>query len=190
MRKKLLIFIVLMVGAFIAGIVFAPLLQEKTYHLKEWIKRPVSLPPVSKVVTLYFSTPEDELLVPVERKIIINDNRNINDQIRKIIQELIKGPQTSSFLSTLPPQTKLRAVYTREDVIYVDFSSSLIENHPGGTSAELVSIYSIVNTLLENFPSYSRVQILIEGKPHSTLAGHIDIRQPFRKNTKIIKTTE
>ena len=185
MRKKVFIFIALLTVAFIAGIIFAPFLQESTYQLKEWVGRTISYPPLTKVATFYFATPEEQFLVPVKRKIPVEEE--VNSQIKTILQELIKGPQGTSFVPTLPPETKIRATYTKENIIYVDFSSSLKKNHPGGTSGELVSIYSIVNTLLENFPSYSWVQILIEGEPHQTLVGHIDIRGPFAKNNDIIK---
>ena len=186
MRKKVLIIIAFLVIAFIAGIVLAPLLQEATYQLKEWVGKATSPLPVSTVVTLYFSAPEEQFLVSVKRKIPAEGE--INDQMRAVIQALIEGPQNTSLTSTLPSETRVRAIYTREDIIYVDFFSSLVEQHPGGTSGELVSIYSIVNTLLENFPSYSKVQILIDGKTHHTLVGHIDLRGPFTKNTDIIKS--
>lgn len=186
MRKKNLIFAALLVTSFIAGIIFAPFLQEATYQLKEWAGKPTLFPPTSKTVTVYFSTSDKELLTPVEKKIVVEGE--INNQIKAVLQELIKGPQNTALSPTLPSDTKIRAVYTKDEIIYIDFSSLLVKKHPGGTSAELVSIYSIVNTLLENFPSYSGVQILVEGRPQETLAGHIDIREPFTKNEEIIKS--
>ena len=69
----------------------------------------------------------------------------------------------------------------------MDFSSALAEDHPGGSTGELITVYSIVDTLLTNFPSQSKVQILIQGKPRETLSGHIDIRKPLSKNTDIIR---
>jgi len=185
MRKKILVFFGLLVVSFIAGIIFAPFIQEGSYQLKEWVDRSIHPPTRSRVVILYFSTPEEEVLAPVERKIIIQ--KETNSQIKATLQDLIKGPQDTSYEPTLPAETKIRAVYVRETTIYVDFFSPLTEKHPGGTSAELISIYSIVNTLLENFPPYSQVQILIDGKPQQTLAGHIDIRGPFTKNSEIVK---
>jgi len=98
-----------------------------------------------------------------------------------ILEELIKGPTNSSLSPTLPSQTEVRALYI------MDFSSSLKEKHPGGSTGELLTVYSIVDTLLANFPSQSRVQILIQGQPRETLAGHIDIREPLSKNTDIIR---
>ncbi|MBE0478037.1 GerMN domain-containing protein [Candidatus Aerophobetes bacterium] len=185
MRKKILVFFGLLVVSFIAGIIFAPFIQEGSYPLKEWVDKAIHPPGISRMVILYFSTPEEEVLTPVERKITLPEGTN--SQIKAILQELIKGPQDTSYEPTLPAETKIRAAYVRESTIYVDFFSPLTEKHPGGTSAELISIYSVVNTLLENFPAYSQVQILIDGKPQQTLAGHIDIRGPFAKNSEIVK---
>jgi len=185
MRKKTLLFILIAGISFIVGIIISPYLQETTYTLKKWVQKPRTSPVPGKLVRLYFCLPESEILVPVERKILINGN--INQQIKRVLEELIKGPGQADLAPTLPPQTRIRAVYTRKDTIFVDFSSSVVENHPGGTSAELVSIYSVVNTLIDNFPPYSKVQILLEGKPQNTLAGHIDLRQPFTRRGEIIK---
>ncbi|MCD6575184.1 GerMN domain-containing protein [Candidatus Aerophobetes bacterium] len=187
MSKKFFAFIALVVGAFIAGIVFSPFFLGTTYQLKKWVGNISSPTQVSKVITLYFSTPDEQFLVPVKRRIIFDKEQSVNDKVRRVVEELIKGPEKEFLSPTLPQEAKIRAVYIKEDIIYIDFTPSLAKNHPGGTSAELMSVYSIVNTLLENFPSYSRVQILIEGTPHKTLVGHIDIRGPFKKNTEIIK---
>ena len=52
-------------------------------------------------------------------------------------------------------------------------------NHPGGSTAELQTIYSVVNTLTLNFPGIKKVQLLIDGSVHDTLAGHIVISIPL-----------
>ncbi len=183
-RKRILIYIVVGVVFFAAGVLVVPLLQEKGYQIKEWITKP-SPPQEMKIVKLYFSESAGERLVSEERKIIASPQ--IGEEAKLILKELIEGPKDSSLNPTLPSQTEIRAVYVRDDCFYVDFSSSLKEKHSGGSTGELLTIYSIVNTLLENFPSQSQVQILIQGKPAETLAGHIDIRNPLSKNFSVVK---
>ncbi|MEA3485362.1 MAG: GerMN domain-containing protein [Candidatus Aerophobetes bacterium] len=185
MRKHLLIYILMGVAIFIAGVVVAPLIEEKGYRIKEWIIKPSPPAPQLKEIKLYFSTSKGNYLFPEKRKIIASSE--LNKEAKLTLKELIKGPTDSSLFPTLPPQTEVRAVYIKDDCIYVDFSSSLSESHPGGSTGELLSVYSIVNTLLTDFPSQSRVQILIQGEPRETLAGHIDIREPLGKNTDIMK---
>jgi hypothetical protein len=42
----------------------------------------------------------------------------------------------------------------------------------------------VVNAITVNLPAIMRVQILIDGKEADTLAGHVDLRHPLRKNLK------
>jgi len=181
--RRFLIYALIVIVVFTAGMMFAPLLQEKAYQLKEWFAKPP--PPDMKRVKLYFSESKSKYLVYEERKIVAS--LEIIEEVKSILEELIKGPHDSSLSATLPPETEIRAAYIRDNCLYIDFSSSLRDNHPGGSTGELLTVYSIVNTLLDNFPSQSYVQILIEGMPEETLAGHIDIRNPLGKDIDIMK---
>src|SRR5205085_914653 len=48
-----------------------------------------------------------------------------------------------------------------------------------GSHDELLSVYSIVNSLTVNFPAIKRVQILVDDRPADTLAGHVDLSRPL-----------
>ncbi len=190
-KKKTLLWVGIIIVAFVVGIFFAPLIRERAYKIKEWIVKPSLPPPQTRIVSLYFSLPQGEYLVPQQRKIFLPPSGNEkNREIKAVLEELIKGPKDKDLSPTISPETKIRAVYIKDGIIYVDFSSSLKEKHPGGTTGELLTIYSIVDTLLDNFPSYSRVQILIQGEPQATLVGHIDIRNPLSLNSDIIKSPQ
>jgi hypothetical protein len=68
---------------------------------------------------------------------------------------------------------------TPAEVAYLDFAAGSFSNHPGGAGAELLSIYSIVNTLVLNVDGIRSVKFLIGGRESVTLAGHSDLRFPF-----------
>ena len=51
---------------------------------------------------------------------------------------------------------------------------------------ELMTVYTIVNAVLTNLPDLQEVQILIGGQEADTLAGHVDLRRPLRKNDSLI----
>jgi len=187
-KKKILLWVGVIIVSFVVGIFFATLIREKAYEIKKWIVKP-SPPPRARMVKLYFSLAQGEYLVPQQRKILLPESDNEeNKEMEVVLEELIKGPKNKDLFSTIPPETRVRAVYIKDEIIYVDFSSSLKEKHPGGTIGELLTVYSIVDTLLDNFPSYSRVQILVQGEPQTTLVGHIDIRHPLPRNSEIIKS--
>ncbi|MBW1775858.1 MAG: GerMN domain-containing protein [Deltaproteobacteria bacterium] len=112
---------------------------------------------------------------------------NVVQRARVMVSALIDGPK-AALTPTLPAETKLLALHvTDSGTAYVDFSRVISEKHPGGSLSELLTIFSVVNTLSLNIPEIKAVKILIEGREAKTLAGHIDIRFPFRPNLLMVK---
>jgi len=122
-------------------------------------------------VKVYFGSPDSLDLLSEEREIYLTEREE--DQIKQVIHELIKGP-VEDLTPVLPAQCELREVFIADRVAYLDFSRTLKENHPGGSTQELVTVYGIVNTIVDNFNSIDMVQLLIEGQEVDTLAGHIN----------------
>ena len=71
---------------------------------------------------------------------------------------------------------------TEKGDAYVDLSREASAAHPGGSLNELLTVYTIVNAVTANLPAVTAVQLLIDGKPVETLAGHVDLRRPLEKN--------
>ena len=98
-----------------------------------------------------------------------------------------KGPQ-QGLARTIPAETAVRALYlTPAGICYLDLTSGVAENHPGGIRSELLSIYSIVNSLVLNVAEIEAVKILINGDESMTLAGHIDLAIPIKANMLLIR---
>ncbi len=136
-------------------------------------------------VLLYFSDSEGEYLIGEKRQIL---RKNVvKEEAKEMIIELIKGPK-EKLISTLPPRTKLLTLQIHDvGVAKVNFNSALSKDHPGGSTAEMMTVYSIVNSLALNFPQIKRVQFLIDGKPIETIAGHISLKQPVPPKPDLIK---
>jgi germination protein M len=132
-------------------------------------------------VNLYFSDSQAMYLVPEKRKI-----SQIPSLARQAVIELIKGPESSDLYPAIPQGTKINEVYIADDIVYIDLSKEIFENHPGGSSGELMTVYSIVNTLTE-IPPIKGVQILVEGNEMESLVGHIDISMPLLRDEDWIK---
>ena len=121
-----------------------------------------------------------------EQRAVIHPDGTV-DFVRAIVEALIKGPQ-EGLLQTIPSGTKLKAVYVTPDgVSYVDLSKEIRHNHPGGSNTELLTIYSIVNSLVLNVPEIKRVKLLIDGNEVLTLAGHINLQFPVKANMLLIR---
>jgi len=142
-------------------------------------------PPEKRSVTLYFSDEEGEFLVPEKREIL--KKGRTEEEAGEMLTELIKGPKGKT-IPTLPPQTKLLSLQLEEGgLAQANFSGALARNHPGGSSAELMTVYSIVNSLSVNFPEIKRVQILVDSREIETIAGHLSLRKPLSPNQGLLK---
>jgi spore germination protein GerM len=138
-----------------------------------------------KEVVLYFSDREGEYLVGEKRE--ISKKNEFKEEAKEAILELIEGPK-GKLIPTLPPRTKLLTLQiSGEGLAKVNFSLALSKDHPGGSSSEVMTIYSIVNSLSLNFPQIKKVQILIDGKPVETITGHLSLKQPVSPKPDLIK---
>ena len=132
---------------------------------------------VKSAVHLYFGDAQGRYLVAEQR--IVDKPVGGAAFAAQLIGALIGGP-TQGATRTLPVEARLDAIYvTAAGVAYVDFAANSFFSHPGGIGAELLSIYSIVNTLVLNVDGIRSVKFLIGGREAATLAGHADLQSPF-----------
>lgn len=158
-----------------------PIVTKEVPYKEE--KKEVEPVPTEEMVevNLYFSDSQAMYLVPEKRKI-----PQTPSLARQAVIELIKGPESSDFYTTIPEGTQVNEVYIADGIAYIDLSEEIFKNHPGGSSGELMTVYSIVNTLTE-IPPIKSVQILVEGNEMKSLVGHIDISMPLLRDEDWIK---
>ncbi|MFW6140921.1 MAG: GerMN domain-containing protein [Acidobacteriota bacterium] len=138
----------------------------------------------TKEMVLFFVSEEDDLLRKEEREMPIDSTKE--HQVERLIQELILGSE-EGWLSPFPPETKVKGIYvTKNRIAYIDFSSEFQTGHPSGSSAEISTIFSVVNSITYNFKSIKKVFILVDGTEQETLAGHIDLRRPLLPRLDLI----
>jgi hypothetical protein len=146
---------------------------------------PVSETARLRRVHLYFSGPDHTFLVAETRE--LPDSSDPSELGKHIVQALVDGPRSQG-VRTLPASTVVRNVFITDDgTAYVDFSEEVTKGHPGGVQTELVSIYSVVNSLVLNLEGILAVKLLIGGQEADTLAGHMDLRFPFKANILLVK---
>jgi len=182
----LLVFaIVLGFGAsFFLGKLFLP--RPESVSLSSRVSDPTSVrEAITRKVHLYFADRKGNYLQAEERKILAEDTISA---IEAIIAALLEGPDDPKLVSTIPAGSRLLHIFVTDDgTAYLDFNSELSRLHPGGITAERLTLYSIVNSLVLNLEKVERVQLLFEGKPASTLSGHLDIRQAKTANLLIVR---
>ncbi len=181
-RGGKILFLLILMG--IIALIFYLFRQDIINLLKPRLEK-WSLVEKKKEVLLYFSDNEGEGLIGEKRKIL--KKNVVKEEAKETIIELIKGPK-GKLISTLPPRTKLLTLQINDaGLAKVNFTLALSKDHPGGSSAEIMTVYSIVNSLALNFPQIKRVQILIDGKPIETIAGHLSLMQPLSPKSDLIK---
>ncbi|RPI50576.1 MAG: hypothetical protein EHM55_21055 [Acidobacteria bacterium] len=131
---------------------------------------------------LFYVDEQGTGLTGVEREVLYGEGTV--EQAKRIIEaQLAAAPEPLA--SAIPEGTKMRTVFfTKAGEMYVDLSTELRQNHPGGTTSEILTVYTIVSALTSNLPAITSVQILIDGREVDTLAGHLDLRRPIEQDLK------
>jgi len=132
----------------------------------------------NRTVKLYFESPE-LLLVPETRNLALPANPA--GALSVTMRELFKGSANAAVPRPFPADTVVRAAYLLPDgTAFVDLGGATLTQGWGtGSHEELMAVYSVVQTVTANFPEARKVQILVNGEPADTLAGHIDLGRPL-----------
>ncbi len=105
----------------------------------------------------------------------------IEDQVKAVVNELLKRPGDDDLVSTFPDGVVLLQVFWVEETqtIHLDFNRALVTNHQGGSTAEYYTIATLLKTIGANFPQIRMVQFLVDGYPVETIAGHYAVDEPL-----------
>lgn len=179
----------LIFAAFVVCAVFFGIFTMQRY---KGITTPVPPKPVPQQsgpvsLILFFASPNGDGLVREGR--VINSCLDTADCIANIVKELAGGP-LGDLEPTLPVQTVVRSVQTDKDLVTIDLEPGFVEGVPAGSAAEMAAVYSLVDSIIINFPAFRSVRILVNGNPVETLHGHLDLRNPLAADFSLEKKPE
>lgn len=144
-------------------------------------------PGESQEITLYFASKGKDSLYKEIKK--IPAEKMILNLAGIIVKNLIRGPAIVSEARALIPQgTQLRSLFYHQGTFFVDFSQEFVENHPGGASEEVLTVFSIVNTLTE-LDRKAKVRFLVNGHEVESIKGHVSLKQVFSRNDGLLAST-
>jgi germination protein M len=141
--------------------------------------------PAVRDIKLFFADANASSLVPEKRSVCVG--LGVQADALAVAAELIKGPESERLFPTIPQGTRVINAYQVQDTLVLDFSRELQANHSGGSAGELTTVYSIVNTMVENLRGVKKVQLLLEGEELESLAGHMDLTRPLYPDVKWMK---
>ena len=133
--------------------------------------------PRVKAKLFWASEAADGSLVPVIVELPLSSDPILRS--KQVLNTLLAGPVDTE-ARTLPPEAALLAFYLLPDgTAIADFSEALATSTPSGIESEQMAADSLTKTLEANVPQVRRLKILIHGQEVETLAGHLDLSQPF-----------
>ncbi|MBE7040772.1 MAG: hypothetical protein E7400_02260 [Ruminococcaceae bacterium] len=133
-------------------------------------------------ITLYFSDANAECLVSEIRRVKLRRGDSLE---QLVMQELIRGPELPENGNTVPTETKIRSIETKDKVCFVNLSSEFVTKNPSGISGERMTVYSIVNSLTE-LSGIDKVQFLIEGEKKDVYL-HMTFNEPIERDVSMIQ---
>jgi hypothetical protein len=165
---------------FVAFVICAAVLGTRIMRKYAMSRMKPSPPPQeqeagSLLVTLFFASPDGTGLVREARE--IDACADPTECAEEVMDELVNGP-VGDTSPTLPPNATVRSVRIDGETALVDLGKGFAEGFPGGSNAEMMAVYSVVDSLSFNFPRIKRVQFLVEGANTDSL-GHLDLREPL-----------
>jgi spore germination protein GerM len=135
------------------------------------------------LAVIYFSDPQERFLMP-EKRYVYNENDSAQ-QVKEIAKALLDGSKTG-LVNTFPAGVGIRDVKVNDEgVASINFNKNLTKLHPGGSTAEMATIYSLTNSVTENVSSVKKVKILIEGREVPSIKGHISTKKAFAPNPEL-----
>ena len=118
-------------------------------------------PKVSRV--FFFPTDPDFSIMGEAREVPRQDSPEKN--IETYVSEWILGPLGIAHRRLFPAETRLQVVLLRQDKLYLDFSSALL-NRGGESSLSLGEVAAVVERgIRHNFPRIRAIQISVDGEP-------------------------
>lgn len=111
------------------------------------------------------------------------------DLVDRVIQTL-QGPfEDPNVLPTIPKGTKLLSVFVMRKQLIVNLSRELAMAHPGGTQNARLTIYSIVNSLVD-LGLGEEVKILIQGREEMAFMDHMDLSRSLPFEASVISNKQ
>jgi hypothetical protein len=172
-RKK--ISISLLIPFAIVALVFGGLIWKKLQDSRELKPVPTAAEPAAMRKGVLFFVGDGGRLVREARE--LDPCSDSTECLKNLLDELFSGP-VGDLESALPDAAAVIAVKLAGDLAVIDLNRQFADDLPSGSSAEMLAVYSIVNTVCVNVPGVLRVRLTIDGS-EKPLLKHLDLSDPL-----------
>ena len=172
-RKK--ISISLLIPFAIVALVFGGLIWKKIQDSRDVQPAPVSGESSATRKVVLFFVSDDARLVREGRE--MGACGETPECVKELLDELFSGP-VGDLSESVPEGAAVSSVRLEGDLAVVDLTGPFAAELAAGSSAEILAVYSIVNTVCVNYPRIARVMIMVEGN-RKTVLSHLDLSDPL-----------
>jgi hypothetical protein len=133
-------------------------------------------------ITLYY--PREGMLATGAT--VVKRQPDTCSQARAVLAALFADQK--ALLAPVLRDIRLRELYIDgSGTAYLDLTLGLRKDLRASAWEELLAIYALVNTLMQNFGDIKQVMLLLDGGEAQTLAGHMDLSRTFTKRMDLVK---
>jgi hypothetical protein len=157
------------------ALVFGALIWKKVHDSREVRPVPdVNEPAAVRKVVLFFVADGDRLAREARE---VESCTDTTECVRDLLDELFSGP-VGDLDAAVPDTAAVNGVRVEGDMAVIDLNRSFAADLSPGSSAEMLAVYSIVDTVCVNFPQFTRVRLIIDGDEKPVLK-HLDLSDPL-----------
>ena len=132
-------------------------------------------------IEIFFSDAQERHLV-AEKHFVYKEDDAVGQAEEVVGLAEDRKPEKSILARRYSKRVKIE----KDGTAQVNFGPELVRDHPGGSAAEMATIYSLVNSLAANVDKIKAVTIVVDGKPLASLKGHISTRGSFSPDPDLL----
>lgn len=166
----------ILVPFILIALVFGGLFWQKYQEARQLPDTPPGKqgPAATKKVTLFFGDDESHLVREARE---VETCTNQSECLRSLLEELFVGP-VGELTAVIPEWTTINSVKIEDKLATVNLGKDFAESLEPGSSAEMMAVYAIVNTVCVNMPEIQRVKITLNDDQTARLR-HLDLSEPL-----------
>lgn len=174
-QHKKRVSISLLIPFLVLALVFGVMLWQKYRDSRALPTAPQIQPALGKRTVVLFFVSDGTRLAREARE--LDPCQDDSACLADVLEELLNGP-VGEYEEPLPDGSAVNTVTIENDLAIVDMNTAFAQALPSGSSAEMLAVYSIVNTVTSNFPQITRVKLTVDGADVSRLR-HLDLSEPL-----------
>lgn len=183
-RKKITISI--LIPFLVIILFFSTMIWQKYRSSHEVSVAPARQNAGSKRTVILFFAEEGTRLVREARE--LDPCEDDGACLKSVLDELINGP-VGEYDETVPEGTTVDAVRIEGNQATIEFNRTFSDAMLSGSSAEMLAVYSVVNSVAVNFPRIQKVKLNVDGN-QAVILRHLDLSDPLQPDYSLEQPPE